>query len=150
VHSLRDKAAIGIAYIPLVRLFKEFVRDEPGLADAIGSTIGYIAENENGEELIEMLRDKTTYGRSRIGLVDGLSRFRDRERLVEECRWMIHDPAILWTTLELIGRRKLTELIEEVREVTETGRDWEFRKLAKRRLTKLEKAVDKEGEQNRA
>lgn len=143
VASLRDPAAVGVAYEPLVRLYREYAPSddfiERQLAGDIALTIGYIAEDKNADELIGLLRDKATYGGSRLGLVDGLSRFKDRHRLVAECRWMIHDPELVWTTLQLIGRRKLTELVDEVRGVAATHPRGDFRQLAKRQIAKLEK-----------
>lgn len=144
VQALRDPAAKGVAYAPLIRLYRQFAAgDDPvermRMSDIAG-TIGYVAQEEHVDEVLELIKDRETYGSARLGLVDGLLKM-DYDRLIEECRWMIRDPDLVWQVLDLIVRRSLIDLMDDVREVAETHPRGDFRARARKALARLEKRI---------
>lgn len=147
VAALRDPAAVGIAYEPLVRIYREFMTGNDPIehqrADDIAITIGYVATKEHVEEVLSMIKDRQTFGGSRLGLVDALVHL-DRDRLLTKCRWMLHDRDLTWQVLDLLVRRKLIEFIDEVREMSQSHPDGEFRQRARKALDRLEKMRNKQ------
>jgi len=144
IRALCDEAARGTDAVPrLIKKYRQVAEKNDSVGSAIANTLDYIATKDEWEQVIELAYHRD-YGEAR-GLLPYILRHAPRDRAIEEARQLLFDPDTAVAVMRTIVKRRITELLEDVRRVRdETDSEW-VRGEAKKAVRRLEKiAADRD------